>query len=261
MTRTPFLGLLPHSIAADEQIAAVAKALEPVLASSDKAIASILIMARLSGSDAALSPALFRLVEKAGGLKALEEELLDLLAWQFHVDGYEAASSLSQKRRMVQDSIPIHRRRGTPWAVKAALEAVLERAVEVREWFDYGGEPYHFRISFDTSDSGLSPELVTDVWRLITLNKNKRSWCQGLHISSSVNVPVLIRTALTEHLCSRGCLAFAPTSPPALKIHFHAALSVQSFCRSTLGFPSVTPALSARPAGAVITIIRSEIYA
>lgn len=83
---TPFLELLPDSIAGDPAIRAAADALDGLLVPSVKAIPSLLLYARLYGKEPDLLPPLRRLAEQAGGLRALEEPLLDLLAWQLHVD-------------------------------------------------------------------------------------------------------------------------------------------------------------------------------
>lgn len=136
---TPFVELLPDSIAGDPTIRTASEALDPALAASVGAIPSLLLFARLGlvGGEGMLAP-LARLAELSGGLSPLPEEVIDSLAWQFHVDGYEYAAGPEVKREMVLNSLLLHRRRGTPWAVRRALEIALRMPVTVREWFEAG---------------------------------------------------------------------------------------------------------------------------
>lgn len=63
---TPFLELLPDSIAGDPAIRAAADALDGLLVPSVKAIPSLLLYARLYGKEPDLLPPLRRLAEQAG---------------------------------------------------------------------------------------------------------------------------------------------------------------------------------------------------
>ena len=65
------------------------------------------------------------------------EEVLDWLAWQFHVEGYDLAKTVEEKRNLVKNAIELHRYKGTRYAIKQAL-AALGLNVVVTEWFEYG---------------------------------------------------------------------------------------------------------------------------
>lgn len=77
----------------------------------------------------------------------LPEELLDILAYDFNVAWWDRSLKLEDKRRMIQESWHVRRHLGTKYAVELAVSAAFGSGV-VTEWFEYGGEPYHFRISF-----------------------------------------------------------------------------------------------------------------
>ena len=84
----------------------------------------------------------------------LEEALLAILARDFKVDWYDPGYSLEEKRRTVKSSWRVHKTLGTKAAVETAIRAIYPLTT-VEEWFEYGGEPYHFRLNIDiTSDSG-----------------------------------------------------------------------------------------------------------
>jgi phage tail P2-like protein len=75
----------------------------------------------------------------------LPEEVLDILAWQFNADWYDAESDVETKRQAIKDALLLARIRGTPAAVQRVVEIYFGDG-RVEEWFDYGGQPYHFRI-------------------------------------------------------------------------------------------------------------------
>lgn len=84
----------------------------------------------------------------------LEEALLAILARDFKVDWWDPSYSLEEKRRTVKDSWRVHKTLGTKAAVETAIRAIYPLTT-VEEWFEYDGEPYHFRLNIDiTSDSG-----------------------------------------------------------------------------------------------------------
>lgn len=160
---TPFLELLPDSIAGDPAIRAAADALDGLLVPSVKAIPSLLLYARLYGKEPDLLPPLRRLAEQAGGLRALEEPLLDLLAWQLHVDNYDIARTYAERLEMVKTAIAVHRKKGTPWAVETAVTAALGKVeTTVTEWYDYeGGQPYHFKVLVTLFEQGIVADDTT----------------------------------------------------------------------------------------------------
>lgn len=82
----------------------------------------------------------------------LPEALVDILAYDMHVDWYDYDMPLKVKREVVKNSVKVHKRMGTKYAVETALGSVWPES-EVEEWFDYGGEPHHFRIVCDVTES------------------------------------------------------------------------------------------------------------
>lgn len=117
----PFARLLAPSIKEDTSIATAAQALDALLQKNTQAIPNLLIWARLDKEAERLIPPLARLAEAAGGLKALSPGLLELLAWQLHVDFREVARTDTQLAEMIVQSIPWHRIKGTPRSIIKAL--------------------------------------------------------------------------------------------------------------------------------------------
>ncbi len=113
-----------------------------------------------------------------------DESLLDLLAWQFHVEGYDLAKTIEEKRNLIKNAIELHRYKGTPYAVKKVL-STLNLGGVVREWFEYGGEPYRFKLDLFFEELvkhgiTLTPEVQEKLLDLINSYKNERSWLEEL---------------------------------------------------------------------------------
>lgn len=208
---TPFKALLPGSIADDPTIKAAAAALDAAFAPSLRGIPDVLLFARLamSGPSGMYGP-LARLADLSGGLAALPEDVLDSLAWQLHVDGYEAAASYEDKRRMVDRSLLLHRRKGTPWAVAEALRALGYADARITEGgsvIRYDGESLYngantyasgnrwalFDVEVDLGDGmGISAASIQRLRVAIEAWKNVRSWLRAFSWRASISDDAII---------------------------------------------------------------------
>lgn len=151
------LDILPDNLLADEQVVAAAQALDAELQAVTKATIETLHLPRLD---------------------VLPEPVIDLLAWQWHVDYYEPLGmELETKRRLVKESIAWHRMKGTPAAVEAVVSAAFDTS-EVKEWFEYGGAPYYFKIV--TEDVNTDKDNLNRMRRAIASVKNTRSWLEKI---------------------------------------------------------------------------------
>ena len=84
LQHTSLLDILPQNLLRDEQIKAAAQALDAELQKITAATKEALLLPRLD---------------------ELPEAVIDLLAWQWHVDFYEPNMSLETKRQLVRESI------------------------------------------------------------------------------------------------------------------------------------------------------------
>lgn len=114
--------LLPDSISGIREVQETAQALDPEILSVSQAIREALILSRID---------------------ELPEQVIDRLAWQYHVDNYEPLSlPLAQKREQIKYAIQIHRKKGTPWALKQELSNIGYPV----ELIEDTGEPYIFDL-------------------------------------------------------------------------------------------------------------------
>lgn len=117
-------------------------------------------------------------------IDVMKPDLLDHLAYQLHVDSYEATDSIEVKRQLIKQSIAIHKHKGTVFAVKTAIAAVFEQA-NLNEWFEYGGEPYHFKVDEITAPLRGDKD-VTRLVNLINESKNVRSWLEEVSFARTI---------------------------------------------------------------------------
>lgn len=126
-------------------------------------------------------------------INELPETLLDILAYDFKVDWWDRTYSIEEKRRTLKDSWRVHRMKGTRAAVETALGAVFQN-VHVEEWFEYGGEAYHFRILIEVGETEcFDKEKHRQVISRVAYYKNLRSWMEVVRYQMPViileNVP------------------------------------------------------------------------
>lgn len=84
-------------------------------------------------------------------IEELPEATLDMLATDLHVDWYNPDADLEEKRKVIASSIFVHRHMGTPAAIQRVLDDDFGSG-SVLEWFDYGGEHHHFKVTTENID-------------------------------------------------------------------------------------------------------------
>ena len=111
----------------------------------------------------------------------VSSDVLPHLAEQYHIMGNEGwlhASTEEEKRALIKSAIKIHRYKGTKFALLEIFRT-LNLVGEVTEWFEYGGEPYHFRVQFEL-DRVFDEIFEQEILDLINENKNVRSILETL---------------------------------------------------------------------------------
>lgn len=106
--------------------------------------------------------------------------ILPWLAWALSVDDWSDSWSEQVRRNVIKASIEVHRKKGTIGALKKALQAFNYTNVKVEEWFDYGADPYFFRVFFDVTEPGFDVNILPQVQKVIQSTKNARSHLESL---------------------------------------------------------------------------------
>lgn len=118
-------------------------------------------------------------------IDSLNEQLIDYLAVQMHVDDYDKAAPLSVKQKQVKMSFILHRLRGTKYAVETAVNMIYSGG-HVKEWFEYNGHPYHFAISAGENEI-TSTMNFKQIIKSINAAKNVRSWLDYIEFERKIN--------------------------------------------------------------------------
>ncbi len=158
LTKENIVMALPVALQKDESVVALAEAIADVLSRRPAEIDRIRIY-----------PA----------IDQLDEQLLDILAYDFKVDWWDADYSVEEKRQTLKDSWRVHKRLGTKAAVETAISAIYPNT-KVLEWFEYGGEPYHFRLDINITDDSIDSEKQRRVLKRLNYYKSLRSHNDGV---------------------------------------------------------------------------------
>ena len=110
----------------------------------------------------------------------LPESTLDLLACDFKVDWWDASATADKKRTVLQTAWRVHALKGTKAAVETAVSAIVPGAT-VKEWFEYDGEPYCFRIVIETDGHNLGVANQQRILLNVQYYKNARSRLEAIH--------------------------------------------------------------------------------
>ena len=155
LSNVSILNLMPPNLAADKNIQMMAEAFDEALREIIKKIPNVAIIPNLVLD------------------KIVNETLIDLLAWQFHVDFYDPELPIDIKRKLVLKSLDWHSRKGTPSVVEEIVSTVFSDA-ELEEWYEYGGLPYRFRIT--TEEPLPNQQAINELIRAVRTVKNTRSY-------------------------------------------------------------------------------------
>ncbi|WP_297026508.1 phage tail protein I [uncultured Dialister sp.] len=168
--------ILPASISSDPNVQNAADAVSLSLATIINLIPAELVYSRID---------------------KLPDDILDILAWQFHVDDYDDTVDIDVKRRQIKTAVAIHRYKGTAFAVRQVVDN-LAGGAGVKEWYEYGGEHYHFRVE-NMPDEVKSGKAVDTLVRAIDNAKNVRSWLDELRWSRDGGVAKYYGIATDTH--------------------------------------------------------------
>ena len=144
--------LLPASISYDEQVIASCEAIDLEMKKLQTAIQKLYILPSID---------------------TLEDDMVDLMAQQFDAPYYDATLPLGTKRKLVKNAINWHKKKGTVAAVEEVVSTIFGEST-VEEWYEYGGEPHHFRIT--TTNISVDESFINRFKDAAEHIKRKSSW-------------------------------------------------------------------------------------
>lgn len=132
----------------------------------------------------------------------LEDETLDYFAVEMRTMYYDQTLPIEKKRAIIKNTLNWYTKGGTSSAVRELLSAVFGEG-DLEEWFNYDGDPYHFRAVLPVSqgsavgDMNLFRELIQKI-------KNVRSHVDELVLQDKT-VLKLKTTEGKYRLCPPRC--------------------------------------------------------
>lgn len=151
----------------------------------------------------AASAAFRKLAEKAERLILLPNidkqpsEIVDELAYHYHVDFYDASLPLETRRELVKNHNEWHRIKGTPAAVERIIQTVFGSGHLV-EWFEREGmEPYTFEVH--TNNAEAAGEKIQQFTAAVNAVKNVRSHMTRIVIDETESGTVYVGAAIAIH--------------------------------------------------------------
>ncbi len=154
---------------------------------------NMLALAKVVGEELQVTARLSRLNLIYARIDELEESVLDILAYDLHIDWYSYDYPLAAKREVIKDSVRVHKRLGTLYAVKKALGSVYPQS-EVEEWFDYGGEPFAFRVVLDVTNAKAPAEYFA-IKKAVDSYKRLTAHMENLIYQCRATLEIRIETA------------------------------------------------------------------
>lgn len=156
--------ILPESIRSDSNVRACAEAIDRELKAVTRIIPNTSILHHID---------------------ELPEQWVDEIAYQWRTPFYDPTLTIEERRELVKNSLALRRRNGTPSAIEDLISQLFGSGA-VEEWYEYGGDPYHFRVT--TSDPLATAERAALFIRSVNAVKNVRSWFAGVQIEETVGM-------------------------------------------------------------------------
>lgn len=136
----------------------------------------------------AISQAIKRLIDYCSniGVYAVIDTLpayaLDMLAVELDTQYYDTSFSVEVKRELIKNTLVWYLKAGTPSAVAELIAAVFGEG-EVQEWFEYGDQPYFFKIE---TNATMTPEIDAQFKKMLERVKNARSHIRAIEIHRTI---------------------------------------------------------------------------
>ncbi|NBI71636.1 phage tail protein I [Clostridiaceae bacterium] len=166
-----FADYLPGALKQDPKIKAIAEAVTKEALTVSGEIENVLIYSRID---------------------ELPEALIDILAYDMHVDWYDYSFPLKVKRDILKSSVKVHKKMGTKYAVEKALGALYPQS-EVEEWYQYEGKPHHFHIVCDVTENRVTASFQ-EIINAVMMYKRLSSHLDEVVYQASVGIRVETHT-------------------------------------------------------------------
>ena len=115
-------------------------------------------------------------------IATMPERVLDLLAVELRTPAYDENYSIRVKRALIEGTLVFYTQMGTPAAVNKIIETIFETGY-IREWYEYGGDPYHFKAY--TTNPAITSDDVEEFKRVLGSVKRLSAWLDEIVLDLS----------------------------------------------------------------------------
>lgn len=149
----------------------------PLMMRDDETVAALASVVNLLAGTLFYGASRLRTWDK---LDELPENELDELAWELNIAWYNDTADRDKKVQLIKDSDLVYSRLGTKWAVEQIIKTYFGSGL-VREWFEYGGDPYHYKII--SENPSLTNEHIKQFFQILDVVKRKSAWLDAILIT------------------------------------------------------------------------------
>lgn len=105
-------------------------------------------------------------------IDTVPEQVLDLLAVELNTQYYDTSMSIEVKRNIIKNTMLWYTKTGTKAAVQELVENIFGNG-DIQEWFDYGGDPFCFKVT--TSNINSTDDMIQQLESIVSSVQNARS--------------------------------------------------------------------------------------
>ena len=151
-----------------------------------------------AGSDIITRDAFARLklLSRWDKIDQLSEAELDEMAWELNIQWYDSTAPIETKRAVIRNSDRVYAKLGTRYAVEQIITDYFGSG-EVREWYQYGGAPYHFKVL--SANPGLVNDNLNLFLTLLRTVKRRSAWLDAILICLTGEMYLYAGMATRDH--------------------------------------------------------------
>ena len=145
------------------------------------------------------------------------------LAYTFDIE--PKSTSLDETKELLKEPIKTYFDEGTFTALAKALKSLYSDTT-LKEWHEYGGEPYHFKLEFEASNKGIDFTTLNKSDKTIEVYKNVRSVYDG----ASIKLKTTTKTKVASVALSGESVSVYPYQIKNIAINssFYHALAIKT---------------------------------
>lgn len=122
--------------------------------------------------------------ELISNIDQLSDNILNVMAWQWHLENFDANWPEKTKIDTIKQSLIWHRKKGTKAIVQDVVDKLFAKCM-VEEWYEYNGQPYMFRLKGSLDDIKTIGTQKNEIIHTINSVKNVRSWLDYIVLFAS----------------------------------------------------------------------------